>query len=381
MDLIVHFCIALGICDMKKLWLPCVVFLLIGGCCGHLCYAQEFDRRNQTPITIESTSAVEPEERTIDTPLSTPADVLPVVTFARTVGASDSLIRQQSTVTEYWLVSEIWCKNCPAAKARFKSNGRPDDHVITIAEAKRRHGKIVSSIPFEYTTTEVRETINPPTYRSKNIMKWGLNRTDFKPLRETILAHLRGGDQHRGKHWQAWHLESWRTPQLYALHDDDHEGVVPSFEAESSVIATVEGAEASPELFAAVLAAHLMESSGQETDDSPVVMGSLFDFTINVEDSWKRIASTILTTERIEFASAGLSIEWGAEQTLKKTKNGITIQPPVKVTARKWVFHYSAALNGLRYADDLSSVTLDLSGAPDVTINLVSRKVATELVP
>lgn len=380
---------------MKAYWISVsIVSFVLGGCCGSaICDEPSLQAAKsqlnsvKNPLDAikeltENTSAVETEEAKNDTHLQTPADVVlpvdivstpPVITFQKTFGASDSLVRQKSTVTDYWMVSESWCANCPAAKKRFLDSGRPADHVITIAQAKQLHGRIINSVPAEYTTSEVRETINPPTYREQQIMKWGLEKKYFKPARETILAHLRGGDQHRGKYWQAWHLESWRTPQLYALHDDDHENTVPTFETESAVVATVEGGEASPELFAAVLAAHLMESSGQETDDSPVVMGSLFDFTINVEDSWKRIASTILTTERVEFASAGLSIEWGAEQTLKKTKNAIMITPPVKVTARKWVFHYSAGLNGLRYADDLSSVTLDLSGAPDVTINLVSK--------
>ena len=380
---------------MRTYWISVsLISFVMGGCCGSaicdeptLQAAKSQLNAVKNPLDAikeltENTSEVVDEEAK-HTPLQTPSDVVPAVNWHTETkyGASDSLVRQQSTVTEYWLVSEPECIYCPAAKKRFLAAGHRFDHIIGRSEALAKHGRNVGPIPFEYTTSEVRETINPPKYREQQIMKCGLEAKYFKPARETILAHLRGGDQHRGKHWQAWHLESWRTPQLYALHDDDHENKVPTFEVESAVVATVDGGEASPELFAAVLAAHLMESSGQETDDSPVVMGSLFDFTINVEDSWKRIASTILTTERVEFASAGLSIEWGAEQTLKKTKNAIMITPPVKVTARKWVFHYSAGLNGLRYADDLSSVTLDLSGAPDVTINLVSRKAATELVP
>lgn len=379
---------------MKAYWISVsIVSFVLGGCCGSaICDEPSLQAAKsqlnsvKNPLDAikeltENTSAVETEEAKNDTHLQTPADVVlpvdivstpPVITFQKTVGASDSLVRQKSTVTDYWMVSESWCANCPAAKKRFLDSGRPADHVITIAQAKQLHGRIINSVPAEYTTSEVRETINPPTYREQHIMQVTLNGSS-KPSRESILAHLRGGGPHQGKHWQAWHLESWRTPQLYALHDDDHAGTVPTFETESAVVATVEGGSASPELFAAVLAGHLMESSGQETDDSPVLMGGLFDFTINVEDSWKRLATTILTTRQAQFPSAGITIDWGAEQTLKKTRNAITIQPPVKVTARKWVFNYSAALNGVRYADDLSSVTLDLTGAPDVTINLVSK--------
>ena len=110
-------------------------------------------------------------------------------------------------------------------------------------------------------------------------------------------------------------------------------------------------------------------------------MSSLFNFDVEIDESWKRIGLKILTSQRVEFASAGLSIDWGRDQTLVKVGNKITINPPVKVTLQKWVFKHSAALNGVAFADDLSSVTADLSGAPDITIRLNSRTVSRELVP
>jgi hypothetical protein len=44
-----------------------------------------------------------------------------------------------------------------------------------------------------------------------------------QPQKSAILRHLRNGPQHKGKHWNNWHLESWTVEQLYALHDDDHD--------------------------------------------------------------------------------------------------------------------------------------------------------------
>ena len=80
---------------MKAYWVSVsFISFIVGGCCGHLCNAQEFDRRKQPPVTIENTSAVEdPEVRT--TPQETPADVIipvadlistpPEVTFSTVV--------------------------------------------------------------------------------------------------------------------------------------------------------------------------------------------------------------------------------------------------------------------------------------------------------
>jgi hypothetical protein len=303
--------------------------------------------------------------------LETPGDedIEPIITFETLAGSSDRLIRSKATVTKPWLVSEPWCANCPRAKARFFAAGNSDDHVITIAEALEKHGKRISSIPAEYTASEIIELIQPPSYRSANAMKWALN-NQTQPAKSTILKHLRGGDQHSGKQWQAWHLESWKTQQLYALHDDDHNDAVPTFDSEAAVVATVSNAESSPETFAAVLALHLMRQAG----DTELPVGALFDVTVNVEQSWKNLAAKILTSQKIEFPDAGLSIDWtGPKRSFDISTNAISIRPAVKVTLKKWKFAFSAGLNGLAFADDLSSVTLDLSGAPDITIRLVSQ--------
>mgnify|MGYP003630392172 CR=1 FL=1 len=337
----------------------------VSGCSETATNAQGFDRRNQT----ETTS---PVAVTVVTPqLETPGDedLEPIITFETLAGSSGQLIRSKATVTKPWLVSEPWCANCPPAKARFLASGNKNDHVITIAEALEKHGKRISSIPAEYTAAEIIELIQPPSYRSVGSMKWALN-NQTQPSKSTILKHLRGGGPHSGKQWQAWHLESWKTQQLYALHDDDHDDAVPTFDIEAAVVATVANADSSPETFAAVVALHLMRQTG----DAELPVGALFDVTVNVEQSWKNLAKQILTSKQMEFPDAGLSIDWtGQKRSLEISTNAISIQPPVKVTLKKWKFTYSAGLNGLAFTDDLSSVTLDLSGAPDITIRLVSQ--------
>lgn len=96
--------------------------------------------------------------------------------------------------------------------------------------------------------------------------------------------------------------------------------------------------------------------------------------SLSVNQSWKDIAGKILSAQQIVFPEAGVTIDWaGAARTLKIEKNRITISPSARVTAKKWVFSYSVGLIAVDFMEDLSSMTLELSGAPDITIQLVSK--------
>lgn len=121
---------------------------------------------------------------------------------------------------ERWLVSETWCPHCPAAKARFLRSGGQPDHVITIAEARRRHGKNIGSIPVEYKTRSAGIPAQK-RYRKQWPGTWSYN-GDTTPDRSALLKHLRTDPNHAGKFWQVWPLEVWTVQELVALHDDDH---------------------------------------------------------------------------------------------------------------------------------------------------------------
>ncbi len=137
------------------------------------------------------------------------------------------------------------------------------------------------------------------------------------------------------------------------------------------VRATVEGAEASPETFAAVLSAHLVEASGQQEGDEPFLYGGLFDFSLDVPESWKSIGVKILTAQKLDFPAAGISIDWsGPERSFRLARDSLTISPGVKASVRKWGISYSASLDGVSFTPDLSSVTFLLTGAPDLTVVL-----------
>jgi hypothetical protein len=136
-------------------------------------------------------------------------------------------------------------------------------------------------------------------------------------------------------------------------------------------VASVADAEPTPETFAATLAAHLAETSGQQSTDEPIAYGSLFDITIDAPDTWRTMASKLLTAQKIEFPTAGITLDWtGPTRTFSVSGDGMNISPPVKVTLSKWLIRYSCALDGVSYTSDLSTVTMLLSGAPDLTVRL-----------
>lgn len=136
-------------------------------------------------------------------------------------------------------------------------------------------------------------------------------------------------------------------------------------------VASVRDATPTPETFAATLAAHLAETSGQQSADEPIAYGSLFDITIDAPDTWRTMASKLLTAQTIQFDTAGITLDWtGPTRTFNVATNGLQISPPVKVTLNKWLIQYSCALDGVSYTSDLSTVTMLLTGAPDLTVHL-----------
>jgi len=311
--------------------------------------------------TPGSIAAVEPKE-SHTTPLPVVPAAVPSIRFESVAQAAPELKTTNVTVTERWLVSEDWCANCPAAKARFLRDGGKPGNIITIAEAKSRHGKIIPAIPAEFTTQDFVTYVQPPTYRFAKRMQVQLD-NDSTPSKNAIVNHLRKGGPHQGKHWQAWHLESWDKEQLYALHDDDHAGNVPTFEPEPVVSAILSNATLSPESIAAALSAHL-----QRTKSERIAPQGLFDITIDTPDSARGWIADMLTKQSVEFPSAGVSAQWGGDRTISIAPGKLRISPGAIVSAKKFGVSVTTTLTGVTFADDLSWVTLELKGVPDLTV-------------
>ena len=145
---------------------------------------------------------------------------------------------------------------------------------------------------------------------------------------------------------------------------------LPAPDDGSYVVAEVSDAPASVDTLAAVVAAHMVQSSGQTPDEAPVY-GSLFAFDVDVPDNVKDMAAKLLKQQKLEFPKAGLSLDWtGQTRTFTVSETGVTITPSIKATVNKWFITWTCGLDGFTFESDLSSVTVLLSGAPDLRVNL-----------
>ena len=297
--------------------------------------------------------------------VTTEPRAVPQITFE--AGSPRSgIVETKATVKERWLVSEAWCANCPAAKRRFLASGGLQLNVITIAKAKELHGQVIDSVPREYTIDKELTLLNPAEYRRITEMQVHLVNTG-RPTKEAILKHLREGGPHQKKHWQAWSLESWDREQLYALHDDDHAENVPTFESEPPVVAAVTGISLSPQTVAAALAVHLHHHQGL----SAPAFGSLLDISVDAPDSARVWIADMLTKQSVDFPSSGLAINWkGADRTISIASGRVQITPGAIVSVQKFGVSLSTTLRGVAHANDLSWITLELDGAPDLTVRL-----------
>ena len=310
----------------------------------------------------------------VSAPEPTPTRSTVSVVFSKPIKASaPGLVSHDVTVTEHWLVSESWCGLCPAAKQRFLAEGHDASRIIDIATAKQMGQKWSSvingreveyTVPYRFTTTSTKTIQQPPSYRKEWPPKWDVegNRNASKQF---YLSHLRGNSNHKGKHWQQRHLESWSREQLAALHSDDHDNVVPTFTdpPESVVEAVVSGARGSPDLLAKVLALHLESDT---TVDAPPQSG-MFVIDVDVSESARHWASDLLTKRRVDFQN-GITVDWSGKRSITINDGRFEITPGATVRAEKFKVSVSVSLTGISYTPDLSEVTLELSGAPDLTV-------------
>lgn len=312
-----------------------------------------------------------------------------------------------------------------AAKARLREIERQKQQEKELAEAKaaeelERQKAIVEQIPepapeqFEKPEPSIRFEAPVKSSDSERLPRAVLVVGQFcSPcLRmEEELADLIGGPEapiQLVKNWLANDLDDWGippsvqlgTPWLFILDKDGkvhglnasgiscllrgyqtreavlaylkqaEHGVDINPVQQSPVIADLENAEATPDSIAAVLAAHLVQASGEEPEE-PIAYGSLFSFDVDVPESWKAIGQKILKAQTIDFPAAGLKLDWtGEKRTFSVSSTEIGISPSIRASVRKWGISYSCGLDGFKFEPDLSSVTVLLTGAPDLTVRL-----------
>ena len=153
--------------------------------------------------------------------------------------------------------------------------------------------------------------------------------------------------------------------QLYALHDDDHFDRVPTFD-DQTVSAIVANAQGSPEVVAGILAAHLLR--GAKLSEAQAVQG-LFEISVDTPEGARKWAADLLSKQSVEFPNQGVSASWkGSDRTISIRPGRVQITPGAIVSVRKFGVSLSTTLRGVAFSDDLSWATLELDGAPDLTV-------------
>ena len=305
----------------------------------------------------------EPDEA-VEAIIEPPTTVTPEganIQFSRT---AESVLSGETE--QRWLVSEPWCANCPAAKAKFLASGGQLSHIITIKESRSRHNKIVNSVPYEYSQKTYSGGINPAVYRSVSKMSIALD-GNTHPSHATILSHLRNAGPHKSKRWQAWYLDNWKVQQLYALHDDDHQDNV-SYEDPAPALMVADVAQ--PPSTAVVLYS-LSELFKESTSDTGTLMSSWFEYDLDAPDILPAIVLAIMKDKVYTNDKIGVTLTWPGQQTFSIRDQSITLSPPIQVSASKYGVKARASISEIKFNDDFTSVTVITPEVlvPDITVN------------
>lgn len=127
--------------------------------------------------------------------------------------------------------------------------------------------------------------------------------------------------------------------------------------------ADVEHCEPTLEAVMAALACHLSEDAGNQA------FGSLINVDVDLPDATTKAVFEILATGKLAYPSAGVAFEWSAaSRQITAVGKKITFTPPAKITVSKWLARWTAALTAVEWDAAAKSVTLHLSGAPDLTV-------------
>jgi hypothetical protein len=127
--------------------------------------------------------------------------------------------------------------------------------------------------------------------------------------------------------------------------------------------ADVEHCEPTLDAVIAALACHLSEDAGKQA------FGSLINVDVDLPDATTKAVFEILATGKLAYPSAGVAFEWSAtSRQITAIGKKITFTPPAKITVSKWLARWTAALTAVEWDAVAKSVTLHLSGAPDLTV-------------
>jgi hypothetical protein len=174
-------------------------------------------------------------------------------------------------------------------------------------------------------------------------------------------------------------LYGYQSPQKIRdyLTSNDHRVKLGPLEAsETPAAAVLENAPKSIDTLAAAVAWHVLQSESEISNlksqmPEAGTFGSLLEVNVDAPDAALEIGRKILTVQRWSFPAAGVTLDWtGPARTISLERGRITVKPGVAMTVSKWRITKSCRLDAITYTDDLSSVTFELSGMLDLTVNL-----------
>jgi hypothetical protein len=148
-------------------------------------------------------------------------------------------------------------------------------------------------------------------------------------------------------------------------------GVDLSAASEAPALMTIEHAEANQlgDVLVSALAVHCLQGEGKGPAGSDT-FGSLINVDFDAPDSVLEIARRVLSQKVIDFPAAGVSLEWSGDRRIELKPGRLAVSPGVQMRVSKFGLSKSCRLDAITYNDDLSSVTFELSGMIDLTVNL-----------
>ena len=99
--------------------------------------------------------------------------------------------------------------------------------------------------------------------------------------------------------------------------------------------------------------------------------GSLLNVDFDVPDSALEFAKKLVARQKAELPAAGITIDWSGDARRIDLKPGrISLTPGMQMTVAKFGLSKRCRLDAIAYKPDLSSITFELSGMLDLTVNL-----------
>jgi len=127
--------------------------------------------------------------------------------------------------------------------------------------------------------------------------------------------------------------------------------------------ADVEHCEPTLEAVMAALACHLSEDAGKQA------FGALIKLDVDAPDDITASVFRIIETGSWKSDTSGVSLSWPkGKRAITENGNKFGVAPAANVSLTKWKLQFPASITAVEYDTPNRSVTLWLSGAPDLTV-------------